>query len=88
MIKRNFTDRVAMYRWAAIILSVSVIRSIYTQITETLPSVGWRVVLWVGWTVLMVAVARDLWGVYKAKREMHEAIERAINGNGSQQEEV
>jgi len=87
MINRNLTDRVAMYRWAALILTVSMIRSFYTLLSGDIPFTGWRVVLWTGWTVLMVAVIRDVWGIYVAKRKMHKAIRQAME-DGPQQEEV
>lgn len=76
MNRRNLFDRISLYRWSAAILTISVIRSVYTEITQALPSTSWRVVLWAGWLVLMLAVYRDFRTVYRARREIQNHMDR------------
>lgn len=78
MNRRNLVDRVALYRWAALALSVSLIRSIYTLVTGTMPFTGWRLALWAGYGILMFAVIRDACIIYRARKQMHANIDKAI----------
>jgi hypothetical protein len=36
------------------------------------------VVFWIGWGLLLTAVVRDAWTIYRDKRRMHRAINEAI----------
>lgn len=74
---RNLYDRIAIYRLAATILAISVARSIYVTVTEVMPWTPWRLVLWAGFIVLIVAVLRDGWTIYKGRRDIHKSIKAA-----------
>jgi len=78
MNRRNLFDRVALYRWAALVLSVSLVRSIYTLVDGSMPFTGWRVALWVGWGLLMFAVLRDCWTIYTARRMVRRKIDKVL----------
>lgn len=78
MNRRNLFDRVALYRWAALALSVSFVRSIYTLVDGSMPFTGWRLALWIGYGLLVFAVVRDFWGIYQVRKGMHSSINKLL----------
>lgn len=87
---RNYVDRIALYRWAALIMFPPLIRGVVVVITgDPVIHNGWRVMFWFGWIVLFAAVVQDSWTVYSEKRKMHQAINKAIDrSERERQEEV
>lgn len=79
---RNLFDRIGLYRWAAVLLTVVFIRSIVQRVSQThnLPVTGWVILFWLGWFALMIGGVRDLVHEVKARR----AVGRMINKRTSE----
>jgi fatty acid desaturase len=80
MIRRNLTDRIAIYRLSGILIAVVVVRGIVVRITDyqSLPLTGWAALLWLGFLLLMFNLVRDGVHEYRARRQVKQMIEGKI----------
>ena len=80
MIRRNLTDRLAIYRLSGILIAIVVIRGIVVRITNysSLPLTGWVTILWLGFLLLMFNLVRDGVHEYRARRQVKKMIEGKI----------
>jgi hypothetical protein len=76
--RSTWFDRLSLYRYVGILLSPLFVHSTYRALTESYPF-SWRVIVfWAANILLFYALGKDAWQVFKAKREIREAINGVV----------